>query len=161
MTFRSNDPSVKWPFSEKSFRSNELSVKWFFGQTTLCAFFFRSNDFQKNELSVKWPFGQKFSVRWFFGKVIQNPKKDWNLSLVKQFPPSYNSDSFFGNYFRVQEHENELTILKFDVLTKGASHTNSDLETLKLELFCRTNLKHSLLPICGKFTRALLAHQIF
>jgi hypothetical protein len=24
-----------------------------------------------------------------------------------------------------------------------------------------TNLMHSLLPICGKFTRALLAHQIF
>jgi hypothetical protein len=26
---------------------------------------------------------------------------------------------------------------------------------------CRTNLMHFLLPICGKFTRALLAHQIF
>jgi hypothetical protein len=26
---------------------------------------------------------------------------------------------------------------------------------------CGTNLMHSLLPICGKFTRALLAHQIF
>jgi hypothetical protein len=31
---------------------------------------------------------------------------------------------------------------------------------LRLDFF-RTNLKHSLLPICGKFTRALLAHQIF
>jgi hypothetical protein len=26
---------------------------------------------------------------------------------------------------------------------------------------CRTNLMHFLLPICGKFTRALLAHQFF
>jgi hypothetical protein len=25
----------------------------------------------------------------------------------------------------------------------------------------RTNLMHFLLPICGKFTRALLVHQIF
>jgi hypothetical protein len=32
---------------------------------------------------------------------------------------------------------------------------------LLIKFCCRTNWKHSLLPICGKFTRALLAHQIF
>jgi hypothetical protein len=32
---------------------------------------------------------------------------------------------------------------------------------LLIKFCCRTNWKHSLLPICGKLTRALLAHQIF
>jgi hypothetical protein len=32
---------------------------------------------------------------------------------------------------------------------------------LLIKFCCRTNWKQSLLPICGKFTRAILAHQIF
>jgi hypothetical protein len=40
------------------------------------------------------------------------------------------------------------------------SYHNKNTEGWSL-IFFRTNLKHSLLPICGKFTRALLAHQIF
>jgi hypothetical protein len=49
--------------------------------------------------------------------------------LVKQFS-SYNKyDGFFGNYFGVQEHKNELRILKFDILTRGTSHTNCDLHS--------------------------------
>jgi hypothetical protein len=32
----------------------------------------RLNGVRSNGVSVKWPFGQNFSVKWFFGIVIQN-----------------------------------------------------------------------------------------
>jgi hypothetical protein len=97
-SFRSNELSVKWIFGQTTFcaiffrsngifcrrlirsndhflkknRSYDLSVKWTLGQTVFGQMVFRSNG-----LSVKWcfgqmAFGQKNSVKWLFGKVIQN-----------------------------------------------------------------------------------------
>jgi hypothetical protein len=91
MNFRSNDLSVKWPFSVKAFgqmnfRSNEFSVKrpsaqFFFGQMTFSAegWFGQMTIFCKK--SVIWPFGKMNfrsngvrlngdSVKWPFGQMV-------------------------------------------------------------------------------------------
>jgi hypothetical protein len=47
---------------------------------------------------------------------------------------------------------------------KGTSHTNSDLEMLNPDFYLPkfdVETMYSLLKICGKFTRALLAYQFF
>jgi hypothetical protein len=87
INFRSNDRfqkklSVKWTFGQMNFWSNDhylkkKSVVWPSGKMN-----FRSNGVRLHSISVKWysvkwcavklPFGQKISVKWFFGKVIQN-----------------------------------------------------------------------------------------
>jgi hypothetical protein len=59
------------------------------------------------------------------------------LSFVKQIS-SYNNERYLP--FKIRFRNVERCILS--------------------KFRCRTNLMHFLLPICGKFTRALLAHQI-
>jgi hypothetical protein len=81
--FLSKVDSAKWPFSEKkighmTYRQNELSVKRRSvkrrsGRINFQSNGIRSKGVRPNGVSIKWPFGQKFSVKWFFGKVIQNP----------------------------------------------------------------------------------------
>jgi hypothetical protein len=46
-------------------------------------------------------------------------------------------------------------------ILKGYLPYKFRLRKVETWFFFTTNLKHSLLPICGKFTRALLAHQFF
>jgi hypothetical protein len=89
----SGKKSVIWPFDKMNFRSNRVrlngdSVKWCFGQTTFGQTVFGQMVLRSNGLSVKWcsvercsvkwcfgqmAFGLKNSVKWLFGKVIQNP----------------------------------------------------------------------------------------
>jgi hypothetical protein len=58
-----------------NFAVKRLSVKRRFDQMYFRSIGIRSNGVRSNGFSVKWPFDQKCSVKWFFGKVIQNPQK--------------------------------------------------------------------------------------
>jgi hypothetical protein len=77
--------SAKWLFS----------VKWTFGQTAFGQMAIRSNGHSVKWCSVKrcsvklcfgqMAFGQKNSIKWLFGKVIQNP------AFSIELKPSYSS----------------------------------------------------------------------
>jgi hypothetical protein len=99
MTFLSKVDSVKlpfsiknrWPFGKMNFRSNSVRWNGNLVKFTFCQIYFRSNGnrsngVRSNGVSVKWCFEQiafrsKISVKWFFGKVIQNP--NYILSILK------------------------------------------------------------------------------
>jgi hypothetical protein len=85
MSFRSFDYSFSsWIFGQtiifQIFSVKRPLIYFVFGQMTFFGQMnFRSNGngshgVRSNELSVKWPLGNFFSVKWFFGKVIQNPR---------------------------------------------------------------------------------------
>jgi hypothetical protein len=88
-------------------------------------------------------------------------KKVKSLSLVKQISLKNKSD---GNFARDKTANSEFWNFK----SEGYPTHPYKFWLRKVKpwvLFkknhCRTNSMHFLLPICGKFTRALLAHQIF
>jgi hypothetical protein len=78
--FRLNDLLINLVYCQMTFfpffGKNKTLDQTAFGETAIRSNVFRSNDIRSNSVrsngvSVKWPFGQKFSVKWFFGKVIQ------------------------------------------------------------------------------------------
>jgi hypothetical protein len=100
--------------------------------------------------------------------------KFWNLTSLRYLPYKFRLRRVKTWVLLSKLHPR--TYLMALLLTKsGSRNKNFEMYILKGYLpykfrlrkveeawfFFRTNLKHSLLPICGKFTRALLAHQIF
>jgi hypothetical protein len=80
------------------------------------------------------------------------PKKGKTLEFCSAYFTVNQFDGTIGNNFGVQEHKIKLRILTFNILRILPIQILT--KRLKLDFCCRTNLKYSLLPICGKFTRA-------
>jgi hypothetical protein len=90
----------------------------------------------------------KFSIKtWVF------------LSKFHRIPNKYNAN--FCNYFGVQEQNWKLRVLIFNRYLPFKFRLRNVERCISSKFISRTNLMHFLLPICGKFTGALLAHQIF
>jgi hypothetical protein len=142
----------------------EQSVKWTFGQTVFGQMVFRSNGLSVKccsvkRWSVKWcfgqmAFGQKNSVKLLFGKVIQNPR------TLKFWLPEYFGPTWCSFILRILKYET-LRVPLIQISTKQSTNSSEVWLCVASKTKWQKNSELAWFAICGKFARALLAHQIF